>query len=378
MKIGILTFHYAHNYGAMLQAYALTTKLNNLGYNAEIIDYRLPKIYDNHDTFNIIEYITRIYKYYRENNCYLISILKMIKNCSNWYRKYKKDDKWHKFENFLGNKLKKTTRITDLDLSALDYDAIICGSDQIWNSTLTGGLQPLYFAYYAKNNVKKISYAASNGGESIQQEEIKIFFQYFDRMDSVSVREKSLKNFLSSQTNKEICVVLDPIFLLDKSEWSSIAESIAINNNYLLTYSFAENDLFFKVSEEIARTTKLKTIRFCFRKRKHINSDVLQISEGGPSDFLGYFKNAELVITNSFHGVAFSILFEKQFFCVLPKENKQRIIDFLEELGIEDRIITDIDAINIKCLIDYKSVNKQIQELKNGSVLFLKRSLQTI
>lgn len=193
MKIGILTFHYAHNYGAMLQAYALSTWLNNNGYDAVIIDYRLPFIYDNHRKFTFRQFV----KYYRSNNNLLFSFLKAAKNYRT-HRNFCRMVKWTRFEDFLNNILRKTDYIESIEqINQLGLDTIICGSDQIWNEKLTGGYIPLYFAEGIKKSINRISYAASTGDNSVESDKVHCFCSLLTNFDHISVREKGLSDFMN-------------------------------------------------------------------------------------------------------------------------------------------------------------------------------------
>lgn len=366
MKIGILTFHFAHNYGAMLQAYALSTKLRNMGYDAEIIDYRLPYIY---------YYLERLdfkgfYKRYRRKNNVVISLLKAIKN----YRKHiNKPAKWYRFESFLSNYLKKTSRIeNEMEISSLDFDAIVCGSDQIWNNILTGQLVPLYFCDGIKSDCIKISYAASNGNEKVEEADWAFFKKYVKNFNCLSVREEGLSQFLTSRgISNEI--VLDPIFLLNKEEWASLSCPIE-EKNYLLTYSFQENTDFFMEAKKMADKMGLQLVCLVYKRNKLLDNSIIQVDDCGPIEFVSYFRHATFVITNSFHGTAFSILMQKPFYSVPPQKGRERIDSILGLLGLENRIVDK--EFNIDSVIEYQKVNIKLNRLREQSIDYLQKSLK--
>lgn len=368
MKIGILTFHYAHNYGAMLQAYGLSTKLNLLGYNAEIVDYRLPYIYKNHEKLDF----RLFYQKYRNNNNFIVSFLKALRN----YRKHcNRDHKWYNFESFLNDSLKiSSRRIYSPDLSVLPYDVYICGSDQIWNTHLTGGIQPIYFGYSAKQCTRKIAYAASNGRGEIDNSDLICFLSYLNNLDAVGLREESLAAFLRGKTNLKIETVLDPVFLLNKDEWNLISNK-PLETNYLLSYSFNENEDFFPIVRSVGQRLNLKIVRFCFRIDEKLDKSILQISTGGPKEFLGYFENASFVITNSFHGTAFSLLFNKLFYSVPPRKYRERIDSVLSIFDLSNRIVDSILDINLKDDIDYALVETKMELLRKKSISYLTETL---
>ena len=333
MKIGILTFHYAHNYGAMLQAYALCTKLKSFGHNAEIVDYRLPYIYNNHERLGLYAFYK---KKYTTENC-IVGALKTIKN---YPRYYFRPTKWYKFEDFLNNVMPKSDRLySTKDINKQGYDVIICGSDQIWNTRLTGELIPLYFCDGLDAKIK-LTYAASNGNEYIEPKYISDFSRLFKNLDYVSIREKGLSDYLNYNGFKNTCV-LDPVFLLSKEEWQKVAAK-PIESNYLLTYSFDETPGFFEFAYNVANKLGKKMIVFTFEKRQNLSDDIKQFYNGGPKDFLGYLINADFIITNSFHGTAFSIIFRKQFYSIPPKYGRERIDSLLSTFGLQSRIVESI------------------------------------
>ena len=364
MNIGILTFHYAHNYGAMLQAYALVTFLRLKGFEAKIIDYRLPFIYDLYELLNFKGF----YKRYRRKNNVLIALLKSIKNFSKHKNKL---PKWYRFEDFLNNSLIKTSRVYSLEeINQQNFDCIVCGSDQIWNSSLTDRLEPLYFCegIIAPN---KISYAASNGNEKVEPKEWVLFKSYISNFSKISVREKGLSDFLS---NKGIAntVVLDPVFLLDKQAWQGVCNPVSIKR-YLLTYSFNENPEFFVEAKKLADKKHLQLVCLLFKKNESLSSDIIQVVNGGPKEFVSYFNEASFVVTNSFHGTAFSILMRKQFYTIPPLKGRERVDSLLGALGLTNRITSaDFDD---TAIIDYQEVCDKLNLLRQKSWNFLKEAL---
>lgn len=369
MKIGILTFHYAHNYGAMLQAYALTTFLQIKGFDAEIIDYRLHYIYRNHERYNIIGY----YRWLHEKDNAIISALKVIKS----YRKHRnKDAKWHNFENFMNSSLHKSPRIyTEKELDKYDY--IICGSDQIWNEKLTNGYNNIYWGNGINTNIPLISYAASNGSAMFEGAYINKIKEYLKRFKAISIREQSLCEWIKSNLGIPAITVIDPVFLLPPSKWKDI---IPANNTkdseYLLIYAFQEDLKIYEVAQNIAKQKGLKIIRVCYNKRNDIPSNIIQDNTCGPAEFISYIKNSSFICTTSFHGVAFSILFNKQFYAISPSKYSERVISILDKFKLSNRLIKDINDIKLNEEIDFSSINYIINKEIENSWKFLKTNLQ--
>lgn len=366
MKIGILTFHFAHNYGAMLQSYALCSILLKQ-HNAYIIDYRLPYIYKNFEAQSLKD----VYRIYTSTNSRMISILKTLKN----YYKYKfKSKKWLRFEAFLNEELRTTNRIYNIiEINSLKFDAIIFGSDQIWNEHLTGGYAPIYFGV-GLDVKKKIAYAASNGRDTIPQDNINDFFSLSKNYSKIGVREKGLSAFLNKQGLKNF-FVSDPVFFLSKEQWSQIA-SYPRNKNYLLVYSFDEVPGFFAYAMNLAKKLNKQMVCLLHRK-KRLPKNVTQVLDSGPKEFIGYFCNADYILTTSFHGTAFAIIFNKQF-CVLPPHNtSERINSLLQILNLNNRIINDVENLPNFEKINYSEVNKKLETYKNESLTFLYNSLNS-
>lgn len=370
MRIGILTFHYAHNYGAMLQAYALCYFLNQHGFDAEIIDYRLHYIYRNHERYNILGY----YKWLHETNTAFISILKTLKS---YHRHRNKSLQWHRFEDFLNLRLKKSSRIYNVQ-EIRGYDYIICGSDQIWNPQLTGGSNNPYWGNGIDLQIPMISYAASSGGSSIDIpiEQLKDKLQ---RFSAISVREKTLCDWLNGLGIKSKCSI-DPVFLLSSKEWQKLGEcGQDKTNRYLLIYAFQEDLTIYKIADKIARQLNLKIVRLCYKKRTDLSGvcdSCFQDDSCGPQDFIKYFADASFICTTSFHGVAFSILFNKQFYSVSPKKYSERVSVVLNKFGLGRRAINGVEDVNLKEQIDYVNINKLISDEVQLSFDYLKSCLQ--
>ncbi|WP_405336162.1 polysaccharide pyruvyl transferase family protein [Fibrobacter sp.] len=368
MKIGILTFHCAHNYGAMLQAYALQTALANRGYDAEVVDFRLSKQYDYLEKFSLIGF----YKHYRRKKQNpVISLLKVLKN----YRKnQKKSIQWERFEFFLDRYIRKSSRIyEEYEILKSDYDVVICGSDQIWNPELTGGFCDVYFGKGFKTAVKRIAYAGSNGSDCFAESDWRIVKKLLQNFDFLSVREQGLCEFLklNGVPNE---VVLDPVFLLEKKDWESVCISSPFED-YVFTYSFWEPDYFFDVALSLSKKMKKKLVVFSYSKKDGLPKDVVQIIDGGPLELLGYIKNASFVVSNSFHGVALSIIMEKQFVCVPPQKHRERIDSIMSIAGITDFIVecsSDISSLNN---INYEKVNQKVDCARKKSIEFIQKSL---
>ena len=311
MKIGIMTFHNADNYGAVLQCYALQEKLKELYPDDEVyvVDYKCPKV----DKF----YIPK---------------LKILRPWSIIYF-FKIRKKHQKFQDFRT----KYLNIGSDDLSK--YDLIVYGSDQIWNSHIT----ERDLTYFGENyNGKKIAYAASDGGDMKYDSEV---CDLLNKFSKISCREKSIAKKLQTENLQlPISIVCDPVFLLSKDKWLKMAE-LPKEENYMLTYKIRENLNFDSEAEKLGEKLQKKIIQIVYVKslRKIFYKGQTIVEGISPEQFVGYFAKADFIMTTSFHAAAFSIIFEKPFFVLKLDRASERITDLLSELQIDDRYGTCVE-----------------------------------
>lgn len=323
MKIGILTFHNADNYGAVLQCYALQEKLKELHPDDEVfvIDYKCHKIVNS--------YIPRF----------------NFKRPWDIWRYLKTKKKCNKFQQFR----KKYLNLSTDDFSF--YDMIYYGSDQIWNSILTDH----DLNYFGKDfSGKKIAYAASDGNEMNYDTEVCDLLNQFSK---ISCREKTLTEKLQNLDIKPpLTTVCDPVFLLSKDNWLKIAE-LPKDENYVLAYKVSDNSNFDNEAEKLGQRLGKKVIQIVYVKplRKLLYFRQNFAESISPEQFVGLFAKADFVLTTSFHGTAFSVIFDKPFFVLAFNKRTERIIDLLSILGIEDRYGNEIqeNKNNIIGLDDY-------------------------
>lgn len=303
LRIAIMTFHMAHNYGAMLQAYALQKMIEEMGPDCEILDYRLRHIFKRDGIYRWSEYI-------RESGFFKGNARFFWRHLKGRYRNISQTQ--IKFDNFMRNDLKLSSRTFyhPENLSSTDYDAVVFGSDQIWNPSRTGGFAPEYLgAYFDPAETALIAYAASNGMNHIPEEYKDSFIQYLHHFTGVGIREKSLTDYLNESCGVQAQNVLDPVLLADPGIWQPLADQgeIRISEPYLLIYSFDAGDGIYKAALRVAQEQHLKPVSISYKKSS-VPDGIEQIMNAGPKDFLGLFMNADFICTTSFHGLAFSIL----------------------------------------------------------------------
>lgn len=356
MKIGILTFHNAHNYGAVLQAYALQYVLTDLGCEVEIIDYRNRTIDKFHD-------------YWSFKNNSIATVLYRLLFSYNYLR-----TKERNFCDFTRQFLHLSKERYDHVNIPYGYDLYIVGSDQVWNPLITGGLDPYYWGELLKDD-RIISYAASSGNmNKLSSDDLKSIQHYLSNFSSISVRENRLKDFLSSKFSVPSQVVLDPTLLAGRECFEKICADRVIDEPYVLVYRVESNPHLREIAYAVASNFNAKLVEIGLdtwvNKRKYPSVKFVNPSV---AVFLSLFKHAECVVSLSFHGTAFSLLFEKEFYSV-KGGNMERVSSVLKPLGLLDRIVNSAEGL-IFLKIDYECVRERLFNLALRSKSFIYDSL---
>lgn len=367
-KIGIMTWFQHHNYGTALQAVAMSEIIKKIGYSPTVIQYYYSKVdpYDEKQKIQVL--VHRVF-----------NRLKAIGNSP-----YFSEERENKFEEFLMNHLNFSDECrTQSDLEALNgkFDCFVCGSDQIWG---TAYFKPHYFLDFVSDNSKKIAYAPSIGVPRIDNEGIRNeVARLCSSFAYLSTREESGSKIIHDLTGRDVKTVLDPTLLLDKNDWLQFinSEYKLPESPYLLVYMLGCNESHWKKIYDIAETLNLdaKIIPVFQKDLKRKGCIPYPI---GPAEFLALIKNAAYVCTDSFHGMAFSVNFGKQFTVFERFKNhnsfnqNSRIYNLADKLNLSDRICrkaADIKMMDVK--IEYDRVNKARQALVNDSVDYLKTAI---
>jgi hypothetical protein len=365
-KIGIVTFHRAYNYGAMLQAYALQKKCNEKN-NSEIIDYYNYEVYSEYNT------IRPLRKNIAKSSIKIFLDLINIK---------KRKEREKSFIKFLNEKLvlsKKYSKDEELKNEKLNYDVIITGSDQVWSPAIVGELSDIYTLNFDNDKIKRISYAASIGDISQIDKYKDDFIKKISKIDNISVREENAKKKLESVLNKQVDTVLDPTLLLSKEEWDSeLKELTKPKEKYILAYTVSMNKEYIKIVNYLSKKTGLKVIHF--GEIKHMYENVLKSCyTEGPLEFINYIKNAEYVVATSFHATVFSIIFNKNFFIVPHRKTGSRVTNLLNKLNINNRLFYSLDEFkntDINTKTDWESVKEQLNKEKEKSIKWLENAIE--
>lgn len=341
-KIGIVTIHRIHNFGSVLQTYALWKVLRERGHIVEVIDYTFPNEYHLSTSHAASDGVCKYPKV-----SFLEKIIK-IAYAPALIKQHRLTDTFLSRMNVTMSDAKYATRDQLLG-SPPKYNVYISGSDQIWNPRYTNG-DDIFLLSFASDTSKKISYGSSFGVTSIPQNIIPKFAKYLNRYDCLSVREDSGVNILKKTFSRDSICVLDPTLLLNGTQWRSALDLKTPSNKnpyifcYFLNYSFDA----FPYAEEFALHMKEKTgLKVIFGGRPPKRRFNYLINEGieyhvgiGPEGFVSLIDNARLVITTSFHGTAFAVNMGKPVYSIVStKTGDDRQAAFLRTMGLDSRIV---------------------------------------
>lgn len=355
MKIKTITCHKVYNVGASLQAYALVRYLSDLGHEVEIIDYR-PEYLNRHYRLDVVNNPQFDRPFIRQ--LYLIAKLprRLKERMSQRKRRFDEFEKLYlplTEACYCSNEaLKKNPPLAD---------AYLAGSDQIWNTIFQNGKDPAFYLDFAPKECVKASYAASFATEDVLEEWKEPIKSWLRKLDYISVRENSGVNIVKNLGIHSVKQVVDPVFLLDRSVWEELFVRNKEIEPYLLIYDFDRNEKINQFARKIAQERNLKI----YSLFKNPITDYCY-TQTGPLEFLKLIREAEYVISNSFHATAFAIIFEKPFAVFERKEqNNMRLKDILQLLDLNN-INSDIDYYNINLILEEKI--KESKEYLKGVV----------
>lgn len=360
MKADLITLHSVYNYGSVLQTYATQEIFKRHGVDVTTIDF----VRENNLFFNRLKS--------GANNSILkeaILLPSQLKQKS-------------VFDNFIKNNIKITDKTytydSDFDGYNSNADFFITGSDQVWNSTWNGGIvRPLYLSFVKSK--PKFAFAASFGKEKIDEEEINSTKELIHEYKYISVRENSALNILKNQYGYENCEqILDPTLLLSGSDWRKIESKNKIKGKYILIYQLNSNHTFDKYASEVAKANNCKLVRICRRFDQLIlNGKSIIIPK--VEEFISLFDNAEMIITDSFHALSFSINLNKPFMCIYPPKFNTRLKSCLEMFELTDRLVQDYKKLNIfDKSIDWNKVNNILKIERDKSNKFIENCLEYV
>ena len=356
--MGLVTFHNSSNYGAVLQSYALQQVLNVIGCEVYIINYS--------NTF-ISKGLCHLRLDFSLIGVFSI-ILDLIHFRSN-------DIKIEKFRSFFSERYHLTRPLSSKGLkqSSLRFDIGVSGGDQIWNPLLNNGVDDIYFLQFGIFD-RKISYGSSLGSYKYDIPEVNNLIRGL-LADYTKIAVREAPNKLEEIIKKIVYEVCDPTLLLNNDNWREFFQLYQREENYLLVYALSDFERVLNIGRRIASTKHLAVV--CIGKQLRTHHDIKYVLDAGPEDFVDLFYNASYVVTNSFHGTAFSVNFQKQFVSVRHKKSPERVEAFLQKVGLSNRLVnldSSTDVIPDITEEEYTFSCEKLEQYRKESLSYLKEA----
>ena len=369
-RTGLITFHFAHHYGAQLQAYATMRAIQDLGHDCDIIDFRLP-------------HTTRTNQLFKRSGS--VRDAASDAHTALHYAAFKA--RFDRFEAFVSQQMKlsprRYTSFAKLRDDPPAYDVYVAGSDQIWNPYIYADKQfePAFLLDFVQTG-RRIAYAPSLGTPTLPAPYDEQFRRYLEPFDALSVREKRGQDLVRAITGREARVVLDPTLLLTGQQWGELAVPPKQQGDYILCYFVSDPGEAAPYALALAEKTGLPIVQLAGARRKIPGAKEI-VFDAGPREFLGLFQHAAYVCTNSFHGAVFSVQFNRPFFTSMsPKERAEptysRIYSLLSRLGCAERIVGLDATASIDAPMDYEAIHRNLDAARADSLAYLKAAVEGV
>lgn len=369
MKIGVVTTQYASNYGALLQAFALQKYLNDdLKQTSEVLAYYPPHYKDYWRLLPIINGAK--------------SFIVLTIRCLMPKRIIKQKKRFEKLKDFVDQCIpcsKSYYTKKDIESDRCPYDVLMCGSDQIWNASRHSSLQEVWFLSLNGNGwetPKKIAYAPSVAAEIPEHLKPEIA-NCLKSFTAVSLRESTDIQSIKELYDGQVYHVCDPVFLLSPDQWRTIETKPTIRESYILCYFLNPSEEDREIVREVKKLTGLKVVQIDINDINKVTTDI-DILDASPVEFVGLFDNAEYVITNSFHGTAFSLIFQKNLLVMKKKKANSRMESILNKVGLASRMVSLEQVKQMgknDLLVDYTESADKLSQFIDDSKEYLKKSL---
>lgn len=369
MKIGTISLNINapdFNYGAMLHSWAFQQYLKKMDCveYTEVIDYTMPTL-EGQDLKHPIRNALL--------GLHIKSFIYQIKN----HRMYQK--RFDKFEKFIKENICKSQEKytqNSLNEAILDYDCVICESDVIWSPGFCGGHfdKSFFLALKSMKNMKRIAYAPSMANGDLNEDQEKEIKELLCYPDMISCRESYEKDILKKYTNKPIEHVLDPVMLLEKKDYLSICADRMVSERYLLLYLPVDDNVKLRnYAKKYASKNGLKILEISTKLKSYENDNIKCIGDAGIEEFLSAINYADVVFTNSFHAICFSIIFNVQFYA-FSRAYAGKVEDICKVFGVERRFFADDNFVEQK-VIDYEEINGRYKKLQEQSIHWIENAI---
>jgi len=368
MRTGLITFHFAHHYGAQLQALATMRAIQSLGHDCEIIDYRLP-------------HTTRTNQLFKKSG----GVRGMASDAHTALHYGAFQRRFRRFEAFVAEEMalspRRYTAFEQLRADPPAYDVYVAGSDQIWNPYIFQDKQfdPSFLLGFVREG-RRIAYAPSLGVPELPEDKAEELRRFLTPFSALSVREKRGQVLLREAAGRDARVVLDPTLLLTGEDWGELAAAPKRQGPYILCYFVSDPGEAAPYALALSARTGWPIVQLAGARRK-IDGAAELVFDAGPREFLGLFRHASAVVTNSFHGAAFSLQFQKDFFTSMsPRERAEptfsRIYSLLSRLGCADRILGLDTTAPVDAPIDYGAVYEKLAVARADSLSYLGAAIE--
>lgn len=369
MKLGLLTFHTAANYGAALQAYAFEKFLNDKGYDCEYINYvNASRAHEYSMTWHIYDCLKR---------GKLTSAAAYLAGCP--FMTLRK----MRFDRFYKRYLRQTERVYHNSKEAEElndsYDYFVVGSDQVWNPVCNGD-DAAFLLDFVKDSKKRISYSPSFGMTEVDDAHKEVFRENLKLFAHIGVRETVGQKIVKELIGRESALCLDPVLLLTKDQWNDIMPQKNTNERFIFSYTNRDSQTkdFFNTGYKLDGRKHYVLSRYT-KPGDFVNSKVRVKYCMSPQEFLWVVNNADMVVSASFHCIAMSIILNRQFVAIITgdKGKDERLLNLLRTLGLQDRVLSGgMTVEEVYAPIDYKVVNERLEQMKKQSLEYILRVLK--
>lgn len=362
MKICILTLHRVFNYGSILQTYATQKVFEKYGFRVEIVDYITEQRTNKRLFLQVPDFVKK--DLLHKSTYILFRAASICIKKLEFGRFLKKHINLSKKKYISTQDLKKDPPVADL---------YVAGSDQIWNSKYNEGVDEGFFLGFV-SNVPKIAYASSFGKSELEEWEKKPIYKYLNDFEAISVREEGAVDIVRSLELQAISII-DPTLQVDKKDWLAIASKRLIKEKYVfLMLLYNEDNGATEYARNLADRFGWKLVKLSWELRKPKQVDIL-MTHRSPEDFLSLIYYSEYVVTNSFHGLAFSINLNKNFVVFPRNEFNSRIESLLRITNLSERLVNNTNEM-IFSEIDYERVNKCLDNEREKAKTFLEKAIK--
>lgn len=369
MKLGLLTFHTAANYGAALQAYAFEKFLTDKGYDCEYINYvNASRAHEYSMTWHIWDSL--------KHGKLTSAAAYMAGSPFMTLRKMR-------FDRFYRKNLRQTEKVYRNSKEAEElndkYDFFVIGSDQVWNPVCNGD-DSAFLLDFVKDGRKRISYSPSFGMTEVDGAHKVVYSDNLKKFAHIGVREVVGQQIVKELTGKDATLVLDPVLLLTKEQWGEVTPIKERKDSFIFSYTNRDTQMedFLRTGYQIGDRKHYVLSRYT-KPGDFFNSGVRVKYYMSPEEFLWVINNADLVVSASFHCIAMSIILNKQFVAIITGDEgkDERLLSMLHALGLGDRILKEgMTCEDVNLPINYESVNQRIEEMKKQSVNYLMNALK--